>query len=85
LVAASASATPVEIGSTVDEPDTRISPLTAPPPAASTLSAAVLATGPPSPVAVVAALPPQAATTRVPAKAMALSRFGVATVTEWLL
>ena len=43
LLAASASATPVEIGSTVDEPETLIEPVTAPPVAALALSAGALA------------------------------------------
>ena len=42
LLSASASATPVEIGSTVDEPETLIEPVTAPPAA---LSAGMLSAG----------------------------------------
>src|SRR5690242_18852987 len=90
LLAASASATPVEIGSTVDEPETRIEPLTGPPAAALPLAPALapsLAAGALSAGAadgaVLAPPPlPQAATKRVAAKARAPRRLGVAIVTE---
>ena len=80
LAAAKASATPVEIGSTVDEPETLIAPVTAPPPASrwialgaeapASVAAASLAG------AVVAPPPPQAATNSVVASASAAEALG---------
>ncbi len=86
LLSASASATPVEIGSTVDEPETLIEPVTAPPAAlsAGALSAAPLSAAALSAAegAVVAPPPPlHAATNRVAANANAPTRLVDAIVT----
>src|SRR5215213_9107282 len=85
LLAASASATPVEIGSTVDEPETMMLPLTAPPAeglSAAPLPAGVLSRGAADVGAVEASPLPQAATNRVAARARPPRRVCVAIVTD---
>src|SRR3954447_9504900 len=91
FVSASASATPVEIGSTVDEPETLIVPVTAPaaPPEAAVLApaGAPLCAAPPcaAPVAVAGAAAPlleQAPTTNNAARANAERRFELVMVTR---
>ena len=88
LLAASASAMAVEIGSTVDEPDTTIEPDTAAgaDPLAAGADAAVVAAALGAVVAVVgAALEPEfehAANTNAAAKTTAVRRFGVDVVTR---
>src|SRR4051794_1559593 len=91
FVSASASATPVEIGSTVDEPDTLMVPVTAPAalPEAAVLApaGAPLCAAPPgaAPVAVAGAAAPlleQAPTTNNAARANAERRFELVMVTR---
>src|SRR6187551_315878 len=86
LAALSASATPVEIGSTVDEPETVIEPLTAAPDGASLAGATLLAAGSLD-VPGAADVPPpdeQAPTANAAIRASAPRRF-VVIVTRWFL